>query len=231
MGPAERALLKVLIEQGRTFQPAFDYREAQKRGASAEELARFAPDQVGIKGFSGRPVTLAQMHEADASGADLGKLGAPTPEELAGFTPDQPPNAGAAAPTGTLGGSGRARPRAVGEGTPAGAGPSEGGPFPKRRASAFASFGDGIPPRGPVPKRLGQADFAGRSSDGGTLGRARPRVTDSGAAVEGGAAPLGSARARRPRQGTLGGFGGVRPRQGTLGRLRRQRNPLLAGGR
>jgi len=68
MGENEWALLDQIIGQGDTYQPAFDYREAQKRGASTEELAKFSPDKFGFSGYQGSPVTQSEMEGGGAGG-------------------------------------------------------------------------------------------------------------------------------------------------------------------
>lgn len=75
MGDAEFALLDELAAKGGKFQPAFDYREAQKSGASAQELAKFAPDNVGVSGYSGTPVTSAQMESQGIFDTNTGGVG------------------------------------------------------------------------------------------------------------------------------------------------------------
>lgn len=72
MGPAEWALLDQIVQQnGTNFQPAFDYRAAQKGGAGGQALSQWAPSNVGLGGWSGSPVTGAQNPSLLAGGAGL----------------------------------------------------------------------------------------------------------------------------------------------------------------
>jgi len=64
MGPAENELLNWIIDtHGSDYKPAFEYRNAQKSGASVEELSKFAPE-----GYTGTPLTEQGLWERDWPG-------------------------------------------------------------------------------------------------------------------------------------------------------------------
>ncbi len=78
MGDAEWRLLDQIVNQhGTDFQPAKDYRNAQKGGASAEELSRYAPSNVGLgeEWINTSPITESELSQGIRVPGGAGEFG------------------------------------------------------------------------------------------------------------------------------------------------------------